>query len=103
MQPASHVSQHSKCTDDLAMKQALSALACAGGRGMRLLNNATGEVLCQSNTTYGSGPRGEAAAAPLACYIFKPGSAWHPACMLPNLLAIPGIAAGQMLLAACLA
>lgn len=36
------------------------SLLCAGGQGMRMLNEATGEVICQSNVTYGSGPRGSA-------------------------------------------
>ena len=29
---------------------------------MRMLNEATGEVICQSNATNGSGPRGECSA-----------------------------------------
>ena len=48
-------------SDDISpelSKWLLREQGCAGGRGMRMINNATGEVICKSDTTYGSGPRG---------------------------------------------
>ena len=50
---------------DLTPVQGAEVCLCVGGRGMRMLNNATGEVICQSDTTYGSGPRGASANGPV--------------------------------------